>query len=81
MSKIVNIYQAKTQLSRLVDEASKGEEIVIARNGKPVVKLVPVAPAAMEPRPLGLYAGQIWVAPDFDQTDEELIAAFEGRDE
>lgn len=79
MSKTVNIYEAKTHLSRLVDEASAGEEIVIARHGHPVARLVPLAEKAKEKRPLGLARGQIWIAPDFDETPEELIAAFEGR--
>jgi len=81
MAKTVNIYEAKTQLSRLVNEAAAGEEIVIARNGKPVAKLVAVEGANAGKRPFGLYKGQIWIAPDFDEPDEELIAAFEGRDE
>lgn len=79
MAKTVNIYEAKTHLSRLVDEASAGEEIVIARHGHPVARLVPLAEKSKEKRPLGLARGQIWIAPDFDETPEELIAAFEGR--
>jgi len=81
MGRQVNIYEAKTQLSRLVDLAAAGEEIVIARHGRAVAKLVPVAPVQSGKRPLGLARGQIWIAPDFDETAEELIAAFEGRDQ
>ncbi len=81
MSKQVNIYEAKTNLSRLVDEASRGEEIVIARHGHPVARLVPLAEKPKEKRPLGLFKGQIWIAPDFDETPEALIAAFEGRED
>lgn len=81
MSKQVNIYEAKTNLSRLVDEAAAGSEIVIARHGHPVAKLVAADARGSGKRPLGLYRGQIWVAPDFDETPEELIAVFEGRDE
>lgn len=80
MAKTVNIYEAKTQLSRLVDAAARGEEIVIARNGKPVARLVAVEPIAERKRPLGLACGQIWIAPDFDETPEEIIAAFEGEE-
>lgn len=80
MAKTVNIYEAKTQLSRLVDAAARGEEIVIARNGKPVARLVAVEPIAERKRPLGLARGQIWIAPDFDETPEEIIAAFEGEE-
>lgn len=61
----VNIYAAKTQLSRLVDRAGKGEEIVITRHGRPVAKLVGLR-AADKPRKLGQMRGRIWVAEDFD---------------
>lgn len=54
--KQVSLYEAKTHLSKLVDEASAGEEIVIAKNGKPMARLLPLAaPAKVEPRRLGLY--------------------------
>jgi prevent-host-death family protein len=65
MSKIVNIHAAKTQLSQLVDRAAAGEEIVIARAGKPVARLVPLA-TAQAPRRFGFLKGQIKVAEDFD---------------
>ena len=64
----VNIHEAKTHLSRLVDQASKGEPFVIAKAGKPLVKVVPLdAPAAGQRRRLGFMAGQIAVPDDFDQ--------------
>lgn len=72
----VNMHEAKTHLSRLIDRAAAGEEIVIARAGKPVARLVPYA----EPQPdrvLGAARGQVSVAPDFDETDEELARLFE----
>ena len=72
----VNIHEAKTHLSRLVDRAAAGEEIVIGRAGKPLVKLVPYRPPA-EPRRLGALKGRIWIAPDFDDTDEETVRDFE----
>jgi prevent-host-death family protein len=79
MSAIVNMHAAKTQLSRLVDRALAGEEVVIARDGVPQVKLVPVEPR----RPLripGRFANQgYWIAPDFDETPEWLIDDFEGN--
>jgi prevent-host-death family protein len=81
MSKTVNIYEAKTHLSRLINEAAAGEDIVIARHGNPVAKLVAFNTKLKEKRPLGLFKGQIWIAPDFDETPEEIIAAFEGRSE
>ena len=73
MSEIVNMHQAKTSLSRLVERALAGEEIVIARNGEPLVKLVPIE-KKREPRVPGKMKGQIWISPDcFDpMTDEEL---------
>ncbi len=54
----VNIHEAKTHLSRFVDQAAAGEEIVIARAGKPVARLVPLAPVAAVPRTLGLGKGR-----------------------
>jgi len=68
---VVNMHEAKTTLSRLVERALAGEEIVIARNGKPLVRLVPV-PAKPEPRVPGRLKGQIWISPDFEFTDEEI---------
>lgn len=62
---IVNIHEAKTQLSRLVDEAVRGGDVVIARANRPLVKLVPVA-EARPPRRLGTARG-LKVAPDFDE--------------
>ncbi len=77
MSEIVNMHQAKTSLSRLVERALAGEEIVIARNGEPLVKLVPV-PKDQKPRVPGRYKGQIWIGPDFEFTDKEIAELFEG---
>jgi len=61
----VNIHEAKTQLSRLLKKVAEGEEVVIARNGEPVARLVPVEPPRKK-RILGQYAGEIWISPDFD---------------
>ena len=77
---LINIHAAKTQLSRLVDAAAAGEEIVIARAGKPVARLVPfTAPPGSERRRLGVLGGQLRVPADFDAPlpDEELDR-FEG---
>jgi prevent-host-death family protein len=66
--KIVNIHEAKTHLSRLVDEAALGEAFIIAKAGKPKVKVVPLETADIEARRrLGFLAGQIVVPDDFDQ--------------
>lgn len=74
----VNIHEAKTSLSRLVDRAAAGEEIIIARAGKPVARLVRLD-SRQEPRKLGLFAGQpFWIASDFDELPDDIQAAFEG---
>jgi prevent-host-death family protein len=73
----VNIHEAKTQLSRLVDQAVKGEPFVIAKAGKPLVKVAALdAPAT--PQRLGFLAGEIKVPKDFDRMGEAEIAAFFG---
>ncbi len=73
----VNIHEAKTQLSRLVDRAARGEPFVIARAGKPLVKVSPVdAPA--QPKRLGFLKGEIEVPDDFDRMGEREIAALFG---
>jgi prevent-host-death family protein len=74
----VNLYDAKTNLSTLVERAARGEEIVIAKAGRPLARLVPLA-RRTTPRPLGLLAGQVTVGPDFDDPlPEEMCQAFEG---
>jgi prevent-host-death family protein len=80
--KTVNIHEAKTQLSKLVDEASKGESFVIAKAGKPVVKVIALnAPTSSEMRRLGFMAGQISVPDDFDRMcSEEIERMFGGGD-
>ncbi len=79
--KTVNIHEAKTQLSKLVEEASKGESFVIAKAGKPVVKVTALsAPTGAQVRRLGFMAGQISVPDDFDQMGkEEIEQMFGGR--
>ena len=74
----VNIHEAKTHLSRLVDRAASGEEIVIARAGRPVARLVPLETVG-ERRKLGLFEGQPFeMADDFDDLPEEMARSFEG---
>jgi prevent-host-death family protein len=92
---IVNIHAAKTNLSKLIEKAEAGEEVVIARNGKPAVKLTPVAShvvakgaesaATQEeesrvPSWFGSLRGQIWIAPDFDAPNEEIGRLMEEGD-
>jgi prevent-host-death family protein len=73
----VNVHEAKTQLSQLLLRISMGEEVIIAKAGKPVARLVPFA-AAPKPRVAGSAQGQVWIAPDFDAPlPEDLLAAFE----
>jgi prevent-host-death family protein len=76
MLTMVNIHAAKTHLSRLVDRAAGGEEIVIARAGKPVARLAPLRETS-KPRKPGLMRGRIVVAKDFDAPlPKELLDAF-----
>jgi prevent-host-death family protein len=71
MTEIVNMHKAKTTLSHLVERALAGEEVIIARNGMPLVRLVPVPPNP-ETRVPGRSKGKIWISPDFELTDEEI---------
>ncbi len=71
---IVNIHEAKTQLSKLVDQATRGESFVIAKAGKPLVKVVALA-APAKPKRLGFLAGEIAVPDDFDEMGECEIGA------
>lgn len=72
----VNIHEAKTHLSRLVDRAAAGEDIVIARAGKPIARLVRYVAEAPD-RELGAWRDQVWIAPDFDDPDDDIIRLFE----
>lgn len=79
MARTLNLYEAKTRLSALVDQAAAGEEIVIAKAGKPLAKLVPLRAAAGR-RP-GRTKAATWIGDDFDAPlPEALAAAFEGRE-
>lgn len=75
----VNIHQAKTQFSRLVDMAAAGQEIIIAKSGKPVARLVPYATRS-GPRRLGQLRGKVKIKKDFDAPlPRELADAFAGE--
>jgi prevent-host-death family protein len=80
--KTVNIHEAKTQLSKLIEQATHGEGFIIAKAGKPVVKVTPLAaPTGAQVRRLGFMAGQISVPDDFDRMgteDDEIEALFAG---
>lgn len=72
--KTINIHEAKTQLSKLVEEASKGESFVIAKAGRPMAKVMPLdAPTGARIRRLGFMAGQISVPDDFDRMGQNEI--------
>lgn len=76
----INIHQAKTHFSKLLQRVAAGEEIIIAKAGVPVAKLVPVV-AQNAKRKLGLYRGEIWVADDFDAPlPDDILAGFLGED-
>jgi prevent-host-death family protein len=75
---MVNIHEAKTHFSKLVSRAENGEEIVISRAGKPVVKLVAYQ-EKKQPRKPGALKGKIWMAPDFDEYDKEIEKLFYGE--
>jgi prevent-host-death family protein len=75
----VNIHQAKTHFSRLLQRVAAGEEVVIARAGVPVARLVAVEPKQGKARPLGFARGEVWVADDFDAPlPDKLLAEFYG---
>lgn len=75
----VGMHEAKTKLSQLVERAESGEDIVIARRGKPVARLVPVERTNGMARVRGSMRGQIWMADDFDELPEGFAEAFEAE--
>lgn len=75
----VNIHEAKTHFSRLLQRVAAGEEVTIARAGVPVARLVPVPLEKKKIRPLGFDRGRVWVADDFDAPlPDDLLKAFYG---
>ena len=79
MPKTVNLYEAKTHLSELVERAARGEEVVIAKAGQPKAKLVPITQSRRR-RKAGAWKGRVVIGADFDAPlPEEILAAFEGR--
>ena len=76
---IVNIHEAKTQFSKLIEAVASGEEVVIARAGKPTAKLVPITSAKPVRKP-GSLKGKIHIPDDFDAPlPDDILDAFEGR--
>ena len=75
----VNIHEAKTNLSMLVEKASKGEEFIIVKDGKPMVKVIPITPELKPKRVGGFLKGNVAIPNDFDTMGrEEIITLFDG---
>jgi prevent-host-death family protein len=74
---IVNVHEAKTHLSRLLERVAAGEEVIIGKAGRPVARLVPYVEEA-RPRVPGRWRDRVRVAADFDATPADIVAAFEG---
>lgn len=74
-----NISQAKAELSSLIEEVLKGNEVILAKAGKPVARLIPYR-GPSRPREPGSMAGEIWIAPDFDTLPEDMEEAFGVRE-
>jgi prevent-host-death family protein len=75
----VNIHEAKTHLSKLLQRVMAGEEIIIAKSGVPVARIIPIMPGKSK-RTAGSAKGKLWIAPDFDEPlSEELLQAFEEK--
>lgn len=77
---IVNMHEAKTQLSRLVERAAAGEDVIIGRAGRPVARLVAYVETPQERAP-GRLRGRVQIADDFDEADDEIADLFEGTGE
>jgi len=75
---VVNIHEAKTHFSRLLQRVAAGEEVTIARAGVPVARLSAVEPERKKIRPLGMDRGKIWIADDADVLPDDLLKAFYG---
>lgn len=72
---IANIHEAKTNLSKLIQQVEKDGEVIIARAGKPVAKLVAYK-EKLKPRKFGLWKGKVWISEDFNDEDEEFNKLF-----
>jgi prevent-host-death family protein len=76
---VANIHEAKTHLSRLIDRVASGEEVIIARAGKPVVRMVPYREEQPPKRVPGIWKGKVKMSRDFDELPESIAAAFRGE--
>jgi len=79
MTTPVNVHEAKTHFSKLLTRVQTGEEIIIAKAGRPIAKLIPI-PLERKPRQPGTAKGKLWIAPDFDAPlPEDVLKSFEGE--
>ncbi len=77
MNQIINVHEAKTHFSKFLDRVMNGEEIIIAKAGKPVARLLPISDKPAQRQP-GSAAGKIWVSPDFDAPlPDDVLKDFE----
>lgn len=76
MDSLVNVHQAKTQLSKLLRRVEAGEDIIIGRAGEPVARLTRFTPADAAPRPLGTWRGKVKISDDFDVLPDEIVDPF-----
>lgn len=77
---VTNVAEAKAKLSKLIERALDGEEVVIGKHGRPLVKLVPVEhDTSTRDLSVKVTEGEVWMADDFDDPPEELLKAFEGK--
>ncbi len=72
---VVNIHEAKTNLSKLIEKTSKGEEVIIAKAGKPIAKLSAYK-EKLKPRKPGFWKGKVWMSDDFNDEDPEINKLF-----
>lgn len=73
--KVINVQEAKTHLSRLIDDATEGKDIILGKHGKPLAKLTAYDPRK-EPRKLGGFQGKLQISEDFDDEDPEITKVF-----
>jgi prevent-host-death family protein len=76
---VVNIYEAKTHLSRLIEQALHGEEVIIGKAGKPIIRLVPYDDECQDRKP-GYWQGKVKMADDFDDLPAHILQAFNGEE-
>jgi prevent-host-death family protein len=77
--KPINVYEAKTRLSQLIDQAASGEDVILSRNGKPLVRMTRLADPNRHPIRFGVLKGKVRIAADFDAPlPIEVLAGFEG---